>query len=94
VNGHERTCTCLECLNVLAAIAEEIATQALDWQIQASWHGWPVDEEGPYAGYQPWLPVIPTHSWHLWFERQDRPRRELILAQYEVRLEAERLIAR
>jgi hypothetical protein len=93
MNDHERTCMCLECLNRLAGAADELVTLALDWQIKASWHGWPVDENGPYAGYQPWLPVIPTNSWHLWFERQDAPRRGLIRAKVEVVLEAQ-LIAR
>jgi hypothetical protein len=91
---HDRDCCCRQCLLVLADAVDEIATMALAAQIQASWEGWPVDAIGPYAGYQPWLPVIPTNAWLLWFARDDWPRRQLIIAKVEVLNEAQRLIAR
>ena len=65
---------------------------ALAWEIEASWRGWSLDDEyGPYAGYLPWLPMIPVSAWFLQF-RQDAGRRALIRAQVEVVLEAQRLI--
>jgi hypothetical protein len=91
MTGHEKSCMCDACLNRLADIVDELATLAIDMQIKAAWRGWNLDEQPQWAGHDWSLPTVPQQSWHAWFEMQDRPRRELVLAQVTLLLEAEQL---
>jgi hypothetical protein len=77
----------------MADAFDAMEKMAIAAQIQASWYGWPIDENGPCLGYQPWLPVIPWSGWRVQF-MQDAPRRALILAQAAVLLEAQELLRR
>jgi hypothetical protein len=75
---HDKDCCCARCLGEIADLFDRIEKVRLAGEIQASWHRIPIDENGPYAGYQPWLPVIPRNSWFAWFAEHDAPRRQII----------------
>jgi hypothetical protein len=80
---HEKACICVQCLDSLAAAVDELEKMAMAAQIQASWHGWNLDEQPQWAGHDPSLPTVPQCSWHLWFAQDDLPRRQLILAKVD-----------
>jgi hypothetical protein len=88
---HDDGCICTPCLQRLR---ETMARITLRFEIEASFYHWDLCPGGRWAGHDPTLPQIEVSGWHSWFARQDRPRRELILAKCEIVFEAEELLRR
>ena len=93
MSDHGHGCVCQDCLSDAFDAIDAMEKMALTVQIQASWHGWCLEEPSRWAGHDHALPEVPTSTWHRQF-MDDAPRREMIRVKVEVWLEAQQLLQR